>query len=204
MRIVIITGEYPPRIIGDIASYVERLASILEKGGLDVVVVTFHDCLRGLETRVDGVKVYRVGNPVEPHLNILTWDLTFAAELERVVSDIYYSVRGEIDLIDAHEWLSIVPSTIMKKAFKIPFIYTLHSLEEHRSYYSNSPLNIAIKNLERLGSYESRRLLVKSKWMKAEVKKLHNIADEKIVSISPSIPTWPIAITEFYTSVVTQ
>ena len=204
MRIVIITGEYPPRIIGNIAFYVERLASSLEKGGFDVFVVTFHDHLRGVEKRRDGVKVYRVGNPVDPHLNILTWDLTLAAELERAVSDIYYSVRGEIDLIDAHEWLSVVPSMIMKKAFKIPFIYTLHSLEEHRSYFSNSPLNLAIKNLERLGSRESSRLLVQSKWMKGEVRKLHNVADGKIVPISPSLPSWPKEINEFYKSVVIQ
>ena len=92
----------------------------------------------------------------------------------------------------------------MKKAFNIPFVYSIDSLEEHRSHYANSSLNIAIKNLEHLGTNESCRILVKSEWMKAEVKKLRNIADEKIISISPTSPTWNTKIKEFYQSVVRQ
>jgi len=198
LRVVIITWEYPPRIVGDLARYVERIASNLVDNGLDVYVLTFHERMRGLERREDRVNVYRVGNPVEPHLNVLTWDLTLAAEFERAVSDIYYSVRGEIDLIDAHEWLAIIPAIILKKALNIPFIYSLHSLEEHRSHYADAPLNVAIKNIECLGTHESCKILVKSEWMRSEVKRLHNIPEDKISSIAPSSPTWATEVREFY------
>lgn len=184
------------------ARHVKRVASSLADSGLEVSVVTFHDKLRGFERRSDGVNIYRVGNPVDPHLNVLTWDMTLAAEFERIVSDIYYSVQGEIDLIDAHEWLSIVPGAMLKKAFGIPFIYSLHSLEEQRSHYADAPLNMAIRSLEHLGMYEASKVLVKSEWMKSEVERLHNIPGDKIVYISPTSPTWAAETGKFYREAV--
>jgi len=128
--------------------------------------------------------------------------LTLASEFERVISDIYYSLGGTINLIDAHEWFSVVPSTTIKKFFNIPFIFSIESLEDHRSNYARSPLNIAIKKIERLGIEESCMIIVKSDWMKAEVKKIHDVSDEKIVLISPSSPTWIKDIKEIYQSAI--
>jgi len=177
---------------------VEKVASALADGGMDVSIVTFHDRIQGLERQSNGVEVYRVGNPVEPHLNILNWDLTLATEFERIISDIYYSTRGEIDVIDAHEWFSVVPGTILKKALGIPFIYSLYSLEEQRSHYADAPLNIAIRNLEHLGVCEASKVIVKSDWMKSEVERLHSIPGNRVASISPSSPTWAAELGKLY------
>lgn len=198
MRVVIITWEYPPRIIGEIARHVEKVASTLEDGGADVSVVTFNDKLQGLERQSNGVEVHRVANPVEPHLNVLTWNLTLATEFERIASDIYYSTQRRIDVIDAHEWLSIVPATIIKKAFGIPFIYSLYSLEEQRSQHADAPLNTTIKNLERLGVCEASKVLVESEQLKSDVEKLLNISDDKVTCISPSSPTWAAELGKLY------
>ena len=202
LRVALITREYPPRVVGDIAEHVKKIALNLVDDGLETYVVTYHDSLRVLTSREDGVSVYRVGNPVEPHFNILTWNLAFAIELERVVSDIHYS--GNIKLIDAHEWQSIVPSVLLKKAHNIPFIYSIYSLEDHRSHYADAPLNTAIKNVERLGMHEANKILVKSEWMKSEIKKIHAIADEKVVSISPTSTNWTSEIRTIYRSLVQQ
>lgn len=198
LRVVIITWEYPPRIVGEIARRVEKVASALTDDGIDVSVVTFHDKIQGFERQSNGFEIYRVGNPVDPHLNILTWDLTLATEFERMVSDIYYSTQGKIDVIDAHEWLSIVPAAILKKAFGIPFIYSLYSLEEQRSHHADAPLNTAIRNLEHLGVCEASKILVESEWMKSEVERLHGISGDRIVPISPASPTWAAELRKFY------
>jgi len=198
LRIVIITWEFPPRVIGDVAYHIDRIAQTLVHNGIDVFVVTYHNQLHGLEIRKDGVNVYRVKNPVESQFNILTWDLTLASELEKAVSDIYYSTGKTIDLIDAHEWLSVVPSTVLNRALKIPFIYSVNSLEEHRSNYGEAPLNIAIKNLERLGTQQASKIIVKSEWMKSEIERLHKTPAEKIISIPSSSINWSAEIREVY------
>jgi 1,4-alpha-glucan branching enzyme len=202
LRIIILTWEFPPRIIGDIAPYVNRLAVELVKKAFDVYVVTFHDSWTGFHQGIDGVKAYRVTNPVKTHINIVTWDLTLTTELERAASDIYYSVKGDIDLIDANEWSCVVAATVLKKSFNIPFIYTIHSLEDHRSHGANFPLNIAIKSLEWLGCYESNRILVKTDWMKKEVERIYNVPLEKIDVVNPYSPNWIAEIIKVYENAV--
>ncbi|UCH02478.1 MAG: glycosyltransferase family 4 protein [Candidatus Bathyarchaeota archaeon] len=198
MRILILSWEFPPRIIGDLAQYVDRLAVSLVKKDVDVYIVTFHNDWTGFENRSDGVKIYRVSNQVKSHVSILTWDLTLVPEFIRAASDIYYWVQGEVDLIDAHEWLCIDAATSLRKAFNLPFIYTIHSLEDHRSFYRNDPLNISIKHLEKLGSIESDRVLVSSNWMKLEVRRLHGIPKDKIAVSSMMTTGWTSDVIKNY------
>lgn len=190
LRIIILSWEFPPRIIGKLGHYVDRLAANLVKKGLDVYVVTFHKDRASFENRSDGVKISRISNSIKSHVSIFTWNLTLGPELIRAVSDIFYSVHGEVDLIDAHEWLCVDAATSLKKAFNLPFIYTIHSLEDHRSFNGNDPLNISIKHLENLGSIEADRVLVSSDWMKQEVSSLHRIPNEKIAVIPTTTTEW--------------
>ncbi len=203
MRVVILTWEYPPRTVGEISRHVENVVTALMGQGIDVSVVTFHDTMQGLE-RKNGVDIYRVGNPVEPHLSILTWNLTLATEFERIVSDIHYSTHGGIDLIDAHEWLSVVPATVLKKAFGTKFIYTIYSLEEQRSKYSDAPLNISVRNLEHLGLSEASKVIVDSEWMKSETSRLHDTPRGRIVPIPHDSPTWANQLVEVYKEAAAQ
>ncbi len=190
LRIIILSWEFPPRIIGKLGHYVDRLAANLVKKGLDVYVVTFHKDRASFENRSDGVKISRISNSIKSHVSIFTWDLTLGPELIRAASDIFYSVHGEVDLIDAHEWLCVDAATSLKTAFNLPFIYTIHSLEDHRSFKGNDPLNISIKHLENLGSIEADRVLVSSDWMKQEVSSLHRIPNEKIAVIPTTTTEW--------------
>ena len=183
--------------MGEISRRVESIVSTLASYEIDVSVVTFHDTLRGLEKK-GGAEIHRVGNPIEPHLNILTWNLTLATEFERIVSDIYYSTRGGIDLIDAHEWLSVISATKIKKALGTPFTYTLYSLEEQRSKYTASPLNMSIRNFEHLGLTEASKIIVGSEWMKSEVETLHHIPSGRITLILPESPTWVPQLVKVY------
>jgi len=202
LRVAILTWEFPPRIVGNLAFYVDKLAAKLVDKKVDVYVVTFHEGWTGFEQRIDGVKVYRVSNPVKTHINILTWDLTLMVEFMRAFSDIYYSVGGEVDLIDAHEWLCVPAATALKKAFSTPFLYTIHSLEDHRSHYSNEPLNISIKNLEILGSVDADRILVKSEWMRGEVNKLHGAPTEKIDVVPLTSSKWIEEVIKTYEATI--
>lgn len=180
MHIIVFSWEYPPRIVGKLAYYVSELATKLANSGLKTHVVTYHDSLIGDFEEAPGVKVHRVTNPVRTHINLLTWTITLNQEIERITANIYYREKGQIDLIDVHEWQFIPAAVTIKRAFEIPFIYSVESLENHRSGGANSPMNIAIKSIEQLGALEADIIIVKSEWMKNEVKTIYGVSAGKI------------------------
>jgi len=198
MRVIIFSWEYPPRIVGQLADYVRELAVQLVKSGVEVHVVTFHDYLLGEYVEAEGVKAHRVTNPVKTHIGVLTWVLTLNEEVERAAANIYYDSKKQIDLIDAHDWHFIPAAVTLKKALGIPFIYSVDSLENHRSHGAESPFNMAIKSIEWLGMYEAEKLIVKSAWMRDEAVRIYKVPKEKVKVIQPKSATWIKHILETY------
>jgi hypothetical protein len=201
MQVIIFSWEYPPRIVGKLSDYVKTLAVQLVKKGLKTHIVTYHDYLTGPSEELEGVKTYRVTNPVRTHIGVLTWVLTLNQEVERVAADIYYRENKQIDLIDAHDWHFIPAAVTLKKAFDLPFLYSVDSLEDHRSHGANSPFNMAIKSIEWLGLYEAGKVLAKSKWMRNEIVKEYKVPLNKIRVVSPKSSTWMEDILETYKGV---
>lgn len=202
MRVIIFSWEYPPRIVGQLAYYVKELASKLAENMVETNIVTYHDYLTGMYNESDGVKIYRVTNPVRTHIGVLTWVLTLNQEVERAAADIYYRSGGKVDLMDVHDWHFIHAAVTIKKALGIPFIYSVESLEDHRSHGANLPFNMAIKSIEWLGMYEAQRLVVKSEWMQNEVLRIYKVPSDKIDVASPKSPTWFEKMLDVYRMVV--
>lgn len=188
MQVIILSWEYPPRIVGQLASYVKNLAVHLVKNQTKTCVITYDDHLTGEYEEPEGVKTVKVTNPVRTHIGVLTWVLTLNQEVERAAANIYYNTDKQVDIIDVQDWHFIPAAVTLKKGLGIPFIYSIESLEDHRSHGANSPFNMAIKSIEWLGAYEAERLLVKSQWMRDETARLYKVPSEKI-RIVPSKPS---------------
>jgi len=198
MHVIIFSWEYPPRIVGELADYVKELATQLVKNNEKAWVVTYHDFLTGEYEEPGGVKTFRVTNPVHTHIGVLTWVLTLNDEVERVASNIYYASDKQIDLIDVHDWHFIPAAVTLKKALAIPFVYSVESLEEHRSHGSNSPFSMSIKSIEWLGMYEAEKLLVKSEWMRDEIVRIYKAPTDKVRVVQPKSANWIKEILETY------
>jgi glycogen(starch) synthase len=201
MHAIILSWEYPPRIIGHLADYVRELAAQLVKNKVETYVVTYHDFLTGEYDESDGVKTYRVTNPVRTHIGVLTWVLTLNQEIERAAANIYYNTGKQVDLMDVHDWHFIPAAVTLKKALNLPFIYSVESLEEHRSHGANSSFNMAIKSIEWLGMYEAEKLIVKSDWMQNEAYRLYKVPLEKVKVIPPKSLNWIKNVLETYQTV---
>ncbi|MEM3153646.1 MAG: glycosyltransferase family 4 protein [Candidatus Bathyarchaeia archaeon] len=199
MRVVILSWEYPPRVVGKLADYVKELAVRLAKNRIETYVVTYHDYMTG-ESEENGVKTYRVANPVKTHISVLTWVLTLNQEVERAAANIYYRANGHVDVIDVQDWHFIPAAVTLKKAFNIPFVYSIESLEDHRSHGANSPFNMAIKSIEWLGMYEAGEVLVKSEWMASEAVRIYKVPETKIKVVKPESERWLRTILEVYKS----
>jgi 1,4-alpha-glucan branching enzyme len=103
-----------------------------------------------------------------------------------------------VDLIDVHDWHFIPAAVTLKKGLAIPFMYSVESLEEHRSHGANYPFNMSIKSIEWLGMYEAEKLLVKSEWMRDEIIKTYKVPADKIKIIPPKSANWMSQILATY------
>ena len=201
MHVIIFPWEYPPRVVGQLAEYINALSTQLVKNKVETYIVTYHDSLTGAVEEANGVTVVRVANPVRTNIGVLTWDLTLNEEVERAAANIYYQAGKRIDLIDVFDWHFIPAAVTLKNALDIPFVYSVESLEDHRSPNSNTPYNMSIKSIEWLGFYEAEKVSVKSEWMREEIVRIHSVPREKVSVVSPSVDSWMKDVLELYRSV---
>jgi len=200
MRVIIFSWEYPPRIVGQLAEYTSALATQLVKNKVETYVVTYHNFLTGMTQEASGVKTVRVANPVRTHIGVLTWVLTLNEEVERAAANIYYEADKQIDLVDVFDWHFIPAAVTLKNALGIPFVYSVESLEDHRSPTLNSPFNMAIKSIEWLGFYEAEKVSAKSEWMRNEIVRIYNVPKEKIKVVLPNTNSWVKDVLELYSA----
>ncbi len=198
MRVIIFTWEYPPRIVGKLAEYTSNLSTQLVRNKIETYLVTYHPYMTGLTEEPNGVKIVRVANPVRTHIGVLTWVLTLNQEVERAAANIYYQANKSVDLIDVFDWHFIPAAVTLKNALGIPFIYSVDSLEDHRSHQADMPFNMAIKSIEWLGFYEASIVTAKSEWMRDEIFRIYQTPKEKIQVISPSSSTWINDVLKIY------
>jgi glycogen(starch) synthase len=198
LRVIIFTWEYPPRIVGQLAEYTSNLATQLVKNGVETYLVTYHPYLTGLTEEPSGVKTVRVANPVRTHIGVLTWVLTLNQEVERAAANIYYQAGKQIDVIDVYDWHFVPAAVTLKNGLGIPFVYSVDSLEDHRSHGANSPFNMAIKSIEWLGFYETAKVTVKSEWMRDEIMRIYKTPKEKIQLVLPTANTWITDVMKVY------
>ena len=201
MSIIIFSWEYPPRVVGKLSEYVKALSTQLTIHSVDVNIVTYDDSSTGFTQEPSGVKTVRVSNPVRTHIGVLTWVLTLNQEIERAAANIYYQNNKQIDLVDTYDWHFIPAAVTLKSGLGIPFVYSVESLEDHRSQALNTPYNMAIKSIEWLGFFEAEKISVKSEWMRDEVIRIYNVPKEKIIVISTESDSWLTDILQLYKSV---
>jgi glycosyltransferase involved in cell wall biosynthesis len=201
MRAVLFSWEYPPRIVGKLAEYVSILATDLEKSRVETHIVTYHDSLTGASEEPNGAKVVRVTNPVRSHVSLLTWVLTLNQEVERAAANIYYQNQNRVDVVDVYDWHFIPAAVTLKHALAIPFVYSVDSIEDHRSPGANAPFNMAIRGIEWLGFFEAAAVTAKSDWMKNEILRVYNVPNEKITVLLPSASTWVKDVVRVYNSI---
>ncbi len=201
MRVIIFSWEYPPRVVGKLAEYVKALSSLLASNDVEVNVVTYDDSVTGSAKDSTGVQTVRVSNPVRTHIGVLTWVLTLNQEVERAAANLYYQAKKQIDLIDVFDWHFIPAAVTIKNGLGVPFVYSVESLEDHRSQGLSTPYNMAIKSIEWLGFYEAQKISVKSEWMRDEIVRIYKVPQEKIAVVPTISSSWIKEILKLYSNV---
>ena len=180
MKILMLTWEYPPRIVGGIARVVHDLSKRLIKDGHEVTVVTYRDNADVPEYENDkGVNVYRVDNYTIHPNNFIDWILQLNFNLVSKATEII-NKEGGFDVIHAHDWLVANAAKALKNAYGIPVVATIHATEAGRNSGIHDDTQRYINDTEWMLTYEASEVIVNSNYMKNELQRLFGLPYEKI------------------------
>jgi glycogen synthase len=185
MRILMLSWEYPPRIIGGISRVVYDLAQNLGAFGNDVHVLTCWEPYTKDFEIDSNVNVHRVHVYNNPSNNFVEWvmQLNFAM-LEYAIKLVQ---NNEFDIIHAHDWLVAYAARVLKKSYSIPLITTIHATEYGRNSGIHTDMQRTICNIEKWLINESDHLIVNSNYMRDELISIFNIHSDKISIISNGV-----------------
>ena len=171
-RVLMLSWEYPPRLVGGMGRHVDELSQALAKTGAWVDVVTAHH--PGAPEREEkpdaggrgGVRVLRAWpSPIHP--------LDFVCDIHQLGFGLLQRLLAEhvadYDLIHAHDWLVAFPARTLKHGLGLPLVATIHATEAGRMSGIHTPEQHYIHSAEWLLSYEARRVICCSETMAGEV-----------------------------------
>ena len=180
MKILMLTWEYPPRIVGGIARVVHDLSKRLIKDGHEVTVVTYRDSADVPEYENDkGVNVYRVDNYMIHPNNFIDWIMQLNFNMLSKATEII-NKEGGFDVIHAHDWLVTYAAKSLKNAYAIPIVATIHATEAGRNSGIHDETQRYINDTEWLLTYEATEVIVNSNYMKNEIQRLFGLPFDKI------------------------
>ena len=179
MKILMLTWEYPPRIVGGIARVVHDLSKRLIKDGHDVTVVTYRDGDTPYYENDKGVEVYRVDNYMIRPNNFIDWIMQLNFNMVAKASEII-AKEGKFDVIHAHDWLVANAAKTLKHSYDIPLVSTIHATEAGRNSGIHDDTQRYINDTEWMLTYESTEVIVNSNFMKGHVQGLFGLPFDKI------------------------
>ena len=179
MKILMLTWEYPPRIVGGIAKVVYDLSKRLIKDGHEVTVVTYKEGDVPYHENDKGVEVYRVDNYMINPNNFIDWIMQLNFNLVAKASEIM-NKNGKFDVIHAHDWLVANAAKTLKASYNIPIVATIHATESGRNGGIRDEQQRYINDTEWMLTYEASEVIVNSNFMKNEVQRIFGLPFEKI------------------------
>ena len=179
MKILMLTWEYPPRVVGGIARVVYDLSKTLIKDGHDVTVVTYREGDVPYFEDDKGVKVYRVDNYMINPNNFIDWIMQLNFNLIAKANELI-AKEGNFDVIHAHDWLVAYAAKTLKNSYNIPIVATIHATESGRNSGIHDETQRYINDTEWMLTYEASEVIVNSNYMKSELQRLFGLPYEKI------------------------
>ncbi len=179
MKILMLTWEYPPRVVGGISRVVYDLSRTLLKDGHEVTVVTYRDGDVPYFEDDKGVKVYRVDNYMINPNNFIDWIMQLNFSMVAKVNELI-AEQGNFDVIHAHDWLVANAAKTIKSSYGIPIVSTIHATEAGRNSGIHDETQRYINDTEWMLTYESSEVIVNSNYMKNELQRLFGLPYEKI------------------------
>jgi glycogen synthase len=181
MRILMLSWEFPPRMVGGLGRHVDALTRALVAAGHEVHVVAREHPDAPAHEEVDGIHVVRVdaSPPQVGFDDFVPWVLAFNTAVLSAASRLAHEHR--FDVVHVHDWLVASAGVGVAEAFDLPLVATIHATEfgRHQGHLPG-PMNRLIHGIEGWLVDRARHTIVCSTYMRDQVRTLFGTPDERI------------------------
>ena len=184
-KILVLSWEFPPRLVGGIARHVAELYPEIVKFDYEIHLVTVAVADSPQIEEVEGIYVHRVSIP--PNNNLFDWIRQMNNSMYDYCENLLTKM-GDFALIHGHDWLIADSAIPLKHRFKIPLVATIHATEYGRNNGIHNATQSYVFNQEKKLAYESWRVIVCTEYMRNEVHKILTCPFDKIDIIYNGIP----------------
>ena len=162
VKILMVSWEYPPVVVGGLGRHVYQLATALAAAGHEVVVLSRRPTDTDPSTHPstdeisEGVRV--VAAAQDPHefdfgTDMMAWTLAMGHSMIRaglaIKTEGRRSKPWRPDVVHAHDWLVAHPAIALAEYFDVPLVSTIHATEAGRhSGWVSGPISRQVHAVE--------------------------------------------------------
>ncbi|MFT3661627.1 MAG: glycosyltransferase family 4 protein [Gordonia sp. (in: high G+C Gram-positive bacteria)] len=181
MKVLMVSWEYPPVVVGGLGRHVHHLAEALAAAGVDVTVLTRRPSGTDASTHptddtvVNGVRVIAAAEDpthFDFGVDMMAWTLSMGHSFIRAaIARLRDDERP--DVVHAHDWLVAHPAIALSDFFDVPLVATLHATEAGRhSGWVSGHVNRQVHSVEWWLANSADALITCSSSMRDEVTEL--------------------------------
>jgi glycogen(starch) synthase len=202
MKILMVSWEYPPVVIGGLGGHVHHLATELAAAGHQVVVLSRRPADTDPSTHPTTDEVHEdvrvIAAAHDPHeftfgTDMMAWTLAMGHAMTRAG----LSARNwRPDVVHAHDWLVAHPAIALAEYFDVPLVSTMHATEAGRhSGWVSGRVSRQVHALESWLVRDSDSLITCSASMREEITTLFGpgLADITVIPNGIDADGWPFA-----------
>ncbi len=188
ITVMMLSWEFPPRIIGGISPHVYFLSQSLVKQGVKVHVVTCDFPDTPTYEVVEGIEVHRIDSYRNPSPDFPSWVYLMNINMQKEAARLMRE-NGDIDLFHAHDWLVANAGIGLKHVFRKPLLVTMHSTEIGRREKLHSATETMIHETEAWLNFEAWRVVCCSYYMVSHVRSIFGLPNDKLDMIPNGVET---------------
>jgi len=177
MKVLVLSWEFPPRVVGGISRHVAELYPELVQRGHGIHLITVEFGQAPHYEVVDGIHVHRLS--VGASENFFHWVVNMNQAMGAHGAKLILE-EGPFDFIHAHDWLVGDAAIALKHMFKLPLVATIHATEFGRYNGIHTDEQAYIHGKEKLLAYNAWRVIVCSDYMRREVERTLETPWDKI------------------------
>ena len=184
MRVLMLSWEFPPRLVGGLGRHVDALTRSLVAAGHDVHVVSRSHPDAPAEEHHGRLHVTRVdaSPPLVPFDDLVPWVLAFNTSVLAAATRVLRA--HPVDVVHAHDWLVASAAIGAAETFDLPLVATVHATEfgRHQGHLPGA-MNRLIHGIEGWFVEHADRTLVCSTYMNEQVRTLFGVPPAQLETI---------------------